>query len=517
MSDYRYIAVYYMLRRIFLLLSLVAGLQATALEVSVNHSLYFLPDLVYPGKLNPYLELYWQVKPNTLQYHTNTQKQIVGRIISDLTITNDSGKIIKEDHYVFETSPRNTASEILAMNILELKRYLLLSGRVTLRLQLTDESDSTNTYRYTDSFTVPRVPANSFISDISLIDTFFQSDVRSPFRKHGWQFIPLCQPFLDDFKHSVSYFTEVYYPEKIDRSRYPLHLKASISRKEFAFEDPNFITTDTISDSLTPYIFGTFEIAPLKSGNYYLNVSVTDQRNDVVARKSIFFQRYNAHPVLPAPVVRDTTAQQATAQRDTGGVEKVTVVNLEKTFLKNYSLAQVKAILKMILPVADKDGQRAIEGFLKRPDENYMRYFIFNYFSALDKDKPERAWKEYSERVKEVNKLFNTHGKLGYETQRGFMYLRYGAPTEVITVTNDRGALPYEIWQYNALAEKSGKTTTNAFMLFYKREETDYDYVLLHTNIGGELHNPGWRSYLYLPGNDVQTADLKAEFYIGNK
>jgi GWxTD domain-containing protein len=462
--------------------------------------------------MNPYIELYWQVNPTTLHFKTNEQKQITGQILTDVLITNDTGKIIKEDHYIFETLPCNNANELATLNILELKRYFMLAGHVRIRLKLTDVNDTTNVYSYNDTFTVPPLSRSPFISDISFIDTFFESDVRTPFRKNGMQFIPLCQPFFDDYKGSLSYFSEIYYGNFISKTSYPLFRTVSISKKELAFEKAGFVKTDTIADSLNPYVYGSFPIQSLISGNYYLNVTISDRNNAPIARKSVFFQRYNKHPVA------NTIPSKATAtKRDTSLQETINVIDLEKTFLKQYTLAQIKAMLKMLLPMSDQDGARAIQGFGKKPDEIYMRYFIYNYFSAIDKNKPERPWKAYSEKVKEVNKKFSKPGKIGYETDRGYMYLRYGTPSEVITVNNDRGALPYEIWQYNALQERSGKVANNAVMLFYKRNITDYDYTLLHTNISGELHNPSWRNFLYQEGDNNQTSELKAEFYIGNR
>lgn len=186
--------------RIFLLLLfiLAAFPKAWGIDVSVNHSLYYLPDPIYNGNMNPYIELYWQVNPTTLHFKTNEQKQITGQILTDVLITNDTGKIIKEDHYIFETLPCSNANELATLNILELKRYFMLAGHVRIRLKLTDVNDTTNVFSYNDTFTVPPLSKSPFISDISFIDTFFESDIRTPFRKNGMQFIPLCQPFFDD-------------------------------------------------------------------------------------------------------------------------------------------------------------------------------------------------------------------------------------------------------------------------------------------------------------------------------
>jgi GWxTD domain-containing protein len=225
--------------------------------------------------------------------------------------------------------------------------------------------------------------------------------------------------------------------------------------------------------------------------------------------QSVFFQRLNIHPA------EDEAAKTAT-KSDTA-IEKVNVLNLDKTFLAKYSLPEIKAILKMLLPLSDPMETQTIIGFLKKPDDLYMRYYVYNYFLNINKKDPGRAWKEYSEKIIQVNKLFKGRGAKGYETDRGFMYLRYGAPTEIITVESEAGALPYEIWQYNTLTETNHKEITDAVFLFYKTTDMISDFKLLHSNVEGETQNMGWRNVLYPNGITGDASTSRAEQYIGNK
>jgi hypothetical protein len=243
----------YRLILVFIIFCWFAG-PVKAIDATVGHSVYFLPDPLYTSRLNPYIELYWQVNPATLRYKTNEEKQIVGHFQTDVLITNDTGKIIKEDHYVFNTLPCNNVSELGLLNILELKRYFLLAGKMNIRLKLTDVNDTSNKYFYVDTLTVATAPSNPFFGDITLADTIYSSSVRTPFRKHGMQVIPLCQPFVDDYKRSMSYFTELYYPTLIKRSLYPLTTTVSISKKENSSLVPGFEKIDSISNEILKYI-----------------------------------------------------------------------------------------------------------------------------------------------------------------------------------------------------------------------------------------------------------------------
>ncbi|MBC7554528.1 MAG: GWxTD domain-containing protein [Taibaiella sp.] len=456
------------------------------------------------------MEFYWQVNPKTLHFNTNEKKEILARIQVEVSITNDTGRVIKEDQYIYQTRPCANVQELETMNILELKRYFLTPGVMKMSLKLTDLNDTANHYTAFDTFTVKPTPEGPFYGSTELIDTFYVSDVKSPFRKHGMQYIPMCEPFFDTYKGEIAYYNELYHLERVNKIEFPLIQSVYISKKQSQEPSGSLLKIDTINSADYKYVTGKFDISKLPSGNYYLNIMLGSKNHKAICSSSIFFQRLNKY--------KNTEEIKAQKVALDTGLEKVTFVDLGKTFLAKFTLIQVTGILKMLLPLTDVTATQTIEAFLKKPDDMYMRYFIYNYFTNIDVKKPEKAWKEYSEKVKEVNRMFSKGGKIGYETERGFMFLRYGAPSEIITAAHEKGALPYEIWQYNTLKDMTGKTVANAVMLFYKTTDSDFDYRLLHTNINGEIHNGGWRNFLFNVNDATgDNASSKAEQYIGNK
>jgi GWxTD domain-containing protein len=300
---------------------------------------------------------------------------------------------------------------------------------------------------------------------------------------------------------------------------YPLVQKTTVGRKNNALPLEHFLKTDTIKAGQTIAFSGDFPIAILGSGNYYLNASLETNKHILIAQGSTFFQRLNMHPAKEEDLhVSDkkTDTAKKTAVSDTG-LESVTYFDLDKTFLAKFSLPQIRSILKMLLPVSDPMGIATINNFLKKPDEMYMRYYIYNRFVAINKDNPGKAWKEFSEKIIDVNKRFNFQGTPGYATERGLIYLRYGAPSDVITVNNETGTLPYQIWQYNTLTQMNRKEVADVFFLFYKADQMLGDYRLLHSNVTGEPVNTSWRTYLYTNANTGVNTTTRAEEYIGTK
>ena len=496
-------------RRVLCLLMLFISFRGLAIDAVVSHTMFYRNDPSKNGQQVPNLEIYWQINPHTVHYVTNAEKMIVGHIKTNILIIGDSG-VIKEDHFILNTPPRANVEELMAHSILDLKHYFVTNGHITVKFSLSDVADTTNKFSFTDSFTVVPPVTAAFFSGVQLLDTVIDSKTPCVFFKNDRQQVPLCTNFLDDSKKVLHYYAELYGTDVVSKIDYPLIQRVTIGKKPNEAHYSDFIKTDTVTPDQALPISGNFEINTLPSGNYYVNVTVENNQHRIITSSSLFFQRLNIHPA------EEKAAAVSVAKNDTA-MEKVNVLDLNKTFLAKYSQPEVKAILKMLLPVADPLETQTINGFLKKPDDLYMRYFIYNYFLNINKKDPGRAWKEYSEKVIEVNKLYKGHGARGYETDRGFVYLRYGPPTDVITVENETGTLPYEVWQYNTLRDMTHKDVAEAVFLFYKTNNMIGDFKLLHSNVTGELQNKGWRSFLYVNSSGGTNINSRAEQYLGNK
>jgi len=485
-----------------------------AIDALVARNIFYVTDSSHTGKLIPNIEIYWQINQRTLHYVTTPEKAILAHVKAHILLTNDSG-FVREDQFVLQTIPKTTLKELAKNKIIDLHRYNIVYGLVRMKLVLTDIADSTNKFTYTDSFMVSIPGKDPFYSGIQLLDTAFESAEKTPYYKNGKEQVPSCTNFLDESRHILHYYTELYETDNLPNSVYPLIQKVFISKKPDVEAFGGLLKRDTVTAQNIIRVSGNLGVESLPSGNYYLRATLENRIHKVIAEQILFFQLLNPHPVIikdTAKAIKSTVAEDLS---DTG-IEHINVLNMNKTFVAKYSLAEVRGILRMLLPVSDEMGIRTINGFLKTPDELYMRYYIYNYFIALNKDDPERAWKEYSNKVIGVNKLYTGHGTPGYATDRGFMYLRYGPPTDIITVENESGALPYEIWQYNTLTQRNHRDVSDAFFLFY-RPQGALDYKLLHSTVEGELQNEAWRTYLYVGSGGGTSGNSRAEQYIGNR
>src|SRR5690606_2009249 len=105
------------------------------------------------------------------------------------------------------------------------------------------------------------------------------------------------------------------------------------------------------------------------------------------------------------------------------------------------------------------------------------------------------------------NKLFGASSRPGYETERGFFYLKYGPPDQRYSVNSEEGTLPYEIWVYNA----PGKQSSQGAFLFYSPGFLVADYMLLHSTVIGKKRNNTWRAELYKNGASANKNTTRAE------
>lgn len=496
-----------------LVLGLLAGLIPFGLfarvDASVAYTVYYKKTPA--GTFLPAPQVYWQVNPASLHFVTNADKTITASMRTDIIFADDEG-ILQEDHFILNTPPRSNIQALAALNILEQRQYPLdnrIQGRVKVYMSITDINDTTGRYFFTDSFAVEGSAQLPFLSGIKLLappDTISHTS------------LPLCGNFLDNNKRILYYSFDLYNitPSTISPDKYPLTTHVRLSKKPAEVYLTGYTVSDTFAKNVPAILSGSMPIGTLTSGNYYINATLTDKQGITLATRSLFFQRMNTSPdKMEAPVVNLKEVMKDTA------MESVTVLNLDKTFLAKFNMVQLRAILKMLLPISDGMQTNTINGFLKKPDEMYIKYFIYNHFQAINPKDPDKAWKEYAEIIKEVNKKFSAGGNAGYETDRGFIYLRYGKPTDIITVTSEAGSLPYEVWQYNNLTQfGNNKELANMLFLFYKQSQNLTDYRLLHSTVPGETNNLGWRNYLFT-GNGASAAGFslnsRADELFGNR
>jgi GWxTD domain-containing protein len=128
---------------------------------------------------------------------------------------------------------------------------------------------------------------------------------------------------------------------------------------------------------------------------------------------------------------------------------------------------------------------------LKQMDDTLKRQFIYSFWFNKNNVNPRKSWEDYKIQVNRIEKLFSTRIKRGYQTDRGRVYLKYGAPNNLIERPNEPSSYPYQIWHYYRL----GKFNNKRF-IFYMPDLVTNDYSILHSDVPGEVKNENWNATL---------------------
>lgn len=472
------------------MLGMGMGIIPRALAVEGVASYSYFMERTDSGTVEPYLDLYWEINPMTAAWERSGDS-LQARFSVEIQLWG-KGESAYRQAYILETPWYTRAEQARNTNIMEKQRLPWAPGQDSLRLIVRDLVREADPFVWNRDLKGQRPGQAALqLSGITLLDTFYRAkDTRtSRFLKEGYIQIPLCFPFMDDHRQRLDYYLEAYDWERegVDPSlgdSCDVHL--AIARKE----DGPALLGGPIRHRLfreeRMVIRGSMDLSALPSGNYYLRAWIQDGEGQITDQQALFFQRSNKGfvPEAKAP------------DQDTG-IQKVAILDLSTTFLNQYDMAQLKAILKMLEPISTPVEKAAIENFGRRPEEIYMRYFIYNFWKSRSPDSPEKAWEDYANRVREVNRLFGSGSLIrGYETDRGYVYLKFGAPKERIPVLNESGSLPYEVWVYDGTP---GEHRLGVF-LFYQPGNRVGDFSLLHSSVRGEVRNTAWRSFLYHSG-----------------
>ena len=236
-------------------------------------------------------------------------------------------------------------------------------------------------------------------------------------------------------------------------------------------------------------LMGQFDISQLPTGEYHLVIEVRNAANELVAEKKLPFTRI-------AATVKIKMADINTI--DTTGTFISQVVNMDT--LKDYI-----ACLWPISSTTERDWQYSQ---IKNADAKLMQQYIYAFWINRDLKNPELAWKKYRSEAVKVKKEYACGKQPGYMTDRGRVYLQYGAPSAAQQQAAEPDSYPYEIWQYYRLKDPTtGMFQSNKKFVFYNRELDGSCYQLLHSDARGEVRKDNWQIILKQRTNQIMNLD----------
>ncbi|MCC7031132.1 MAG: GWxTD domain-containing protein [Chitinophagaceae bacterium] len=224
----------------------------------------------------------------------------------------------------------------------------------------------------------------------------------------------------------------------------------------------------------------------LASGNFDLIISLMNDSSKVLDAKKAGFQ-----------LLRNANEKIIDEYYELEANVKGNIVDLEKTFVAKYDQETLKRNISSLRPIAEGIETKVISDMASMNDMKFLRQFFFNFWFNRNASDPEAEWKKYAEKLNYVARQYGTANRPGYETDRGRIYITYGEPQKIERVPSEKDALPYEIWFYKYVGNKS-----NISFLFFQPGMVGSQMFLLHSNYDEEIRNPYWKETLLLdPGN----------------
>tara|TARA_B100000768_G_scaffold144098_1_gene136516 strand:- start:23257 stop:24678 length:1422 start_codon:yes stop_codon:yes gene_type:complete len=154
-------------------------------------------------------------------------------------------------------------------------------------------------------------------------------------------------------------------------------------------------------------------------------------------------------------------------------------------------------------PRADDSQRHTIESFMDVASVNQMQAFLMHFWEEQYPVNPEMGWRDYTTAIAYADSSYgacrNGHGA---ETDMGYTYLRYGPPNTIVKRHNETDYYPYEIWHYH----RAGAFTNKRF-LFFSPHMVAECFVVLHSDMLGEVQNSDWLHQLRNRENRLRVTD----------
>lgn len=468
------------------LLSILTILFSFTVSQAQNASLSYA---TFKAVNKPYIEIYLHLDGSTVQFKelTDSTKQASIEVLY----------VFKEEEEIVQFDKFNLFSPITAdkrLDFIDLKRYSLANGDYKLLVSIKDLNDPENYKEYATAIKIDFTEEHVLQSDIQLLATYDKAIPDDPFTKNGVHMEPLPYNFYGKNASSLSFYMEVYDADKYVGEDFMI----SYSIEQLNNGKGSTVMIGHKRKKAAPVVplLQQMDITTLESGNYQLVVESRDRNKQLLDRKTIFFQRLN--PFLQ--------------------IEELNLdsLDIQNEFVQKLTPEELEYSLRALTPKLPSVDVGVVDYMLKQDSIEGQRLYLFSFWAQQSPNNPEAAYQKYMEVARAIDKQFHSGFRHGFETDRGFIYLKYGQPNDIVTSEIEPSAPPYEIWSYN---EFPFTKQNNVRFVFYNPSLAPGNFQLLHSNAIGEVNNPQWQQELYrdapneIMGNDYfQGTEMQDNF-----
>lgn len=300
------------------------------------------------------------------------------------------------------------------------------------------------------------------------------SGASNPFEKAGYILTPNPSSVYGENYTKLYYYTEIYVPRAMGGTGESMTITTRIvdptGKQVLSRSEKQALAATTI-----PIIIA-LDIDGLPQNSYRLQVQVKDEDAVIAQREKTFFF-VSGMQISEEP---STSATQSPEEMYAGSP------------IATLADASVDELLEQTYYLTTESERRAARQ-LKTADAK--RKFLYDFW--IHKDAPNAAplssYAEFQRRLKYVADKFSYQRTPGWKTSRGRVYLVYGPPRYVGGEEFNPETKPYITWGYDPLPNVRVNTGNQPEFVFLDRQGGG-NYVLVHSNVIGEVSEPDWYS-----------------------
>lgn len=464
------------IRILFFTVLVFNALTMKAMEASVSYA-----GFKSPGQ-SSYVEVYFFITGGSLKYLV-VDDSLQQASVDVLVMFKQGEQIAHYDKFIL-----NSPAEVKRINFSGIQRYALPDGTYDLEIVMTDMNDAKNVKKYNSKVILDFPEGELKQSDIQLLASVEKNeDASNPFVKNGFFMEPLPGNFYTRQSGTLWFYNEIYHSDKVIGEDFIL--SCTVTRMEDGAEKTEILVNKRKHPEAIIPLLMQMDISKLRSGNYMLRVEVRDRDKGLLSQRSLPFQRSN--PFLD---VQDISLEN---------------INLEDEFVSELTDEQLRYSLLAMTPILPDNDVEVVNLMLRDKNQQAQRMYLFSFWARKNPINPKMAYGDYIEVAAAVDKTFRSGFRFGFETDRGYTYLKYGQPNDIVREETEQSAPPYEIWSYYEFP-KTGQR--NVHFLFYNPSLAAEDFIILHSNAIGEYNNPNWERDLY---RDAPT-QIEGDDYFGD-
>jgi GWxTD domain-containing protein len=441
-----------------------------ALDALVNYAVFSQGDA-------PYIEVYLNISSKTATYKTTPDSAHLQASIDILLIFKQGEYIIKFDKYRLQSpisaSPRN---------FYDIKRYALPVGNYQLEAQISDANSGAMPTLQKLDVKIEFEKEKLYQSDIQLLKNATKDSTGSAYAKNGLIMEPLAGNFYDKNTSTLFLYNEIYNSKNISDAfamSYGIYNSDLHSSKV-----PFAVGHKKLKPLATPVVFiGQIDIAKLPSGNYNLVVEIRNRNKELLCNKEIAFQR--ANPFLEVEV------------------KGISAEAIEEEFVAKMTPEELRYALKAIACKMRGEESKDLNEIIKNADLKAMKLRLFRYWATKDANHPEEAYNKYMGIARFIDQKYKSGFGYGFESDRGYVYMKYGRPDDMVEQLSNPDAAPFEIWTYYDFPITGQK---NVKFIFYDAEGSG-SMRMLNSTARGEIQDANWRTKLYKNTRNQWTGD----------